>query len=554
VFSDVPPTHPFVTEITWLAQEGIGGGYPDGTFRGTSPVSRQTLAALLYRLHHPTTPEPPDCTTAPFPDVPLDHPFCGEIAWLTDTGIAGGFPDDTFRPQVTVSRQTAAALLHRFVQVARVDAPPACTSAPYPDVAIDHPFCAEIAWLTENEIAGGYPDGTFRPQAPVARQTTAAMLHRLVGEGLVADPSPPPPEWFEGPVADFYVVPDPLPLARPGTLIRLQEQSQSGGRTTLRMMYHSRDAAGADRAVTGTISYPDAAPPAGGWPVVSVGNGTVGLAPQCAPSRTWGAVPTYGVTGVGVRTDYIGLGPVGELHPYLSRPSEGHSVIDAVRAARNLPSAGASDRWVALGHSQGGHAVLSASELAATYAPELDLLGTAALAPGSMFGMTYGGLDLFVTRIISVMMLYGGATEHPEIVPADYLGSTIEAAAAVLHTGCIDDIIGTLAPLVPSETFFDADPMLTEPARSLMLANDVGHVAAPSPVLVVAGTADLTVAIQRVRDLLTRMCGAGQVTQYQELPGVDHGGVYPAWSAQIDAWLADRIAGLPPTDSCPSSP
>jgi hypothetical protein len=317
-------------------------------------------------------------------------------------------------------------------------------------------------------------------------------------------------------------------------------------------MYHSRDAAGVDRAVTGTISYPDAAPPVGGWPVVSVANGTVGMAPQCAPSRTWGGVPTYGVAGVGVRTDYIGLGPVGELHPYLSRPSEGHSVIDAVRAARNLPAAGASERWVTLGGSQGGHAALSASELASDYAPELDLLGTVSLAPGSMFGNSYGGLDLFVTRIISVMMLYGAETEHPEIVPADYLGSAVEAAASVIETGCLGDIVTALAPLAPSDTFYDADPTLTEPARSIMLENDVGHVAVASPVLLVSGTADTTVVIQRVRDLFARMCGAGQVTQYQELPGVDHNGVYAAWAAQINAWLADRVAGLPPTDSCPA--
>jgi hypothetical protein len=168
-----------------------------------------------------------------------------------------------------------------------------------------------------------------------------------------------------------------------------------------------------------------------------------------------------------------------------------------------------------------------------------------------MFENSYGGLDLFVTRIISVMMLYGAATEHPEIVPGDYLSSTTEAAAAVIETGCLTDIINTLAPLAPSDTFYDADPVVTEPARSIMLENDVGHVAVESPVLLVSGTADTTVVIQRVRDLFARMCGADQVTQYQELPGVDHNGVYAAWAAPINAWLADRVAGQPPTDSCP---
>ena len=108
--------------------------------------------------------------------------------------------------------------------------------------------------------------------------------------------------------------------------------------------------------------------------VVSLANGTVGLAARCALSRRGQPAPRFGVAGVGVVTDYIGLGPVGELHPYLSRLSEGHSVIDAVRAARDLPEAGAGSHWLAIGHSQGGHGALSAHELSVEYAPELELL------------------------------------------------------------------------------------------------------------------------------------------------------------------------------------
>ena len=95
------------------------------------------------------------------------------------------------------------------------------------------------------------------------------------------------------------------------------------------------------------------------------------MAEQCALSRSATEAPGWGVEGVWAMTDYVGQGPVGELHPYLSKPSEGNAVIDAVRAARQLPDAGASERWVSIGHSQGGHGALSAHELAAERAPEL---------------------------------------------------------------------------------------------------------------------------------------------------------------------------------------
>src|SRR5690606_3576308 len=115
--------------------------------------------------------------------------------------------------------------------------------------------------------------------------------------------------------------------------------------------------------------YPTGEAPEGGWPVISVANGTVGLGGQCALSRHRSFLGSYGIQAVTVASDYIGMGPVGEIQAYLSRASEAHSVIDAVRAARNHRDAGAGDRWLTVGGSQGGHGALVAGELAATYAP-----------------------------------------------------------------------------------------------------------------------------------------------------------------------------------------
>ena len=58
-------------------------------------------------------------------------------------------------------------------------------------------------------------------------------------------------------------------------------------------------------------------------------------------------------------------------------------MLDSVRAARDLPDAGASNRFAVWGHSQGGHAALYAGELAASYAPDLKLVGVAAAAPAT---------------------------------------------------------------------------------------------------------------------------------------------------------------------------
>jgi len=362
------------------------------------------------------------------------------------------------------------------------------------------------------------------------------------------------PDRFPGTVEEFYVVPDPLPPGAPGDLIRVQDMSTGNGFTTVRIMYHSRDAQDRDRAVTGMLTYPTGTAPAGGWPIVSVAPGTTGLAAPCALSRFTSSVYTAGITAVGVQTDYIGLGPVGEIQPYLSRPSEAHAVIDAARAARNLTEAGAGTRWLAIGGSQGGHSAIAANELGAAYAPELELLGTVSLAPAAMLDKVYNPIDRIVTNIVGVMALYGATTEHPEIDPADYVSAQTAAVADdVLFDSCLGDIIAGFLT-VPPDQFYVNDPAQTEPARSLLLANDVGHVAVESPLLLVQGTQDSRVFVERTRDLFARLCNTGQVTEYTEYEGATHDDIGARASAQITAFLTARLAGATPVNTCVAGP
>jgi pimeloyl-ACP methyl ester carboxylesterase len=372
----------------------------------------------------------------------------------------------------------------------------------------------------------------------------------------VGAPAPFTEAAFTGSDEEFYLPPDPLPNGKPGELIRVQELGESDGTATVKVMYHSRDAADRDRAVTGLVTYPTTEAPADGWPVAATAPGTTGLAPRCGLSRANGEAPDWGVEGVAVMTDYIGLGTTGgPLHPYFSKPSEGHSVIDGVRAARQLADAHAGDRWLSIGHSQGGHGALSASELAADYAPELELVATLSMAPAAMFENVYGGIDPIVTGILTAMSLYGGAGEHPEIKLDDYVTDELDEASDVFTTGCLPEITDTLIPLAANDKLFTDDPRTTDkPAHALLLANDVGKVKVDAPLFLVSGTADDRVMIDRVRDLYARLCETGQVTELLIVDGATHDNVIPQASKQTSAWLNARLAGDPPTDSCATSP
>lgn len=364
-------------------------------------------------------------------------------------------------------------------------------------------------------------------------------------------PHEQPYEVFTGTVDEFYEVPDPLPPGEPGDLIRVQDVDETPDEVTVRVMYHSRDARDRDRAVTGMITYPTGPAPDGGWPVVSWAHGGVSMASQCAPSRAGMAPPAFGVDGVRVASDYIGLGPVGEISPVLSKPSVGNSVIDAVRAARQLAQSGAGPRWLAVGHSAGGHGALAAHELAGTHAPELDHVATVAFAPASDLGRTFGAVDEIVTSVVGAATLYGAPSEHPEIDPDDYAGVALAELGDLIRTTCQAEFELAVATVKASEgdDFWQNDPLVTEPARSLLLANEVGDTAADAPVLLSSGTDDPIVVIDRVLSLFGRMCDAGQVTDLRVVDGADHNNVI-AMTPGVDRWIADRLDGEPADDSC----
>jgi hypothetical protein len=111
-FRDVPPGAPFDREISWMASTGITTGYTDGTFRPNGHVSREAMSAFMYRYEDP--PAGASYPNPGFRDVPTNHAFAEEIAWMASTGVTTGYSDDTFRPGAPVSRQAMSAFMQRL--------------------------------------------------------------------------------------------------------------------------------------------------------------------------------------------------------------------------------------------------------------------------------------------------------------------------------------------------------------------------------------------------------------------------------------------------------
>lgn len=375
------------------------------------------------------------------------------------------------------------------------------------------------------------------------------------GPGL--DASPPKvaaaaslPEPFTGSVEDFYVVPDPLPVGERGDIIRMQAVDAGGARTGWRIMYHSVDESGRDRAVTGIVTIPNAAAPPGGWPVVANAHGTTGINASCAPSRGPALPQYFGIEGVFTQTDYIGLGPVGELHPYLQRAAESNAVIDSVRAAHAIAGSSASDEWLLVGGSQGGHAALAANEDAVTELPEYELLGTVALVPGAEVTRDFG--DAVQVGIIMAFAVFGNSQEAPDMDPRDlFTPEAYAALAETMTTKCAGEGIVAAIPFALAGTLFRPGAQDLPQIREWRERNEVARRRGASPVFVAGGVKDITVVIARVRALRESLCSIGQPLTYVEAPEGDHNTTGAIVAAQAIEWLRARAAADPLDSDCP---
>ncbi|MHB8431547.1 MAG: lipase family protein [Acidimicrobiales bacterium] len=354
---------------------------------------------------------------------------------------------------------------------------------------------------------------------------------------------------------DFYRLPAHVTPETPGTLFRVQTISTSGGVVTMRVMYHSLDAAGHDALVTGLVTYPTGPAPSGGWPVIAWDHGTNGLNSSCAPSRTGGpgSVPTFGVRGVGVATDFQGEGPEGQILPYLNRATEAESTVDIVRAARQIPDAHASSRWVVVGDSEGGHAALATGELAPTYAPELHLLGTVAIGPGVLLSQFFPGDTRLVYDVVETMAVYGAHAANSSLSPAEVMLPAAQGVASVIDTQCVNQVAAYLGDLYLKDGghLFSTPPLATPQGKAWIRANDIPQIHTDSPVLVVGGGQDPIAVPARVGALMPRLCALGDRASIDWYPTANHSTEVTQGAGAIEGWIKARLAGKQAPTSCP---
>ncbi|RSL30169.1 S-layer homology domain-containing protein [Salibacterium salarium] len=179
-FSDVEEDFWAADEINYLVAEDIVSGYDDGTFRPNETVKRSQAAAMLVEALELDTKDRP----APdFSDINADFHAYDVVAAVRDEAIISG-KNGAFMPNDALTRGQMAAVLNRSFSLDG----DAEDSAYFDDMEKTDAFYNDVQVIAQAGITTGYADGTFGPNDDVTRAQFAIFLSRALDQDQFVHP------------------------------------------------------------------------------------------------------------------------------------------------------------------------------------------------------------------------------------------------------------------------------------------------------------------------------------------------------------------------------
>lgn len=349
----------------------------------------------------------------------------------------------------------------------------------------------------------------------------------------------------------------------PGVLLRAMPFTRAMPEDSIatRILYTTTGRDGSIVLATGFVIVPKDAP-AEPLPVVLWAHGTTGVDVTCAPTLVDDPLEAGAMLFPGlpldkgwaiVAPDYLGLG-ASAPHPYLVGEPAAHSSFDAVRAARQLETISLGDDTVVWGHSQGGGTALWIGIEQTAYAPDVPLLGIAAMAPAS-------NLPEFIDTLMAGpagpifggYMLRGYADWYEDVHANDYIRSGARFSQEKLVQRCLSapSFLANIASALVFEPFTLAD-VHSGPLYERMQEN-VPVAPMSAPVFVAQGEADTLITPGAQSSFVANLCDSGEIVEYHTYAGRDHMGIVADDSpmlADLMSWTQARFDGESAAISC----
>lgn len=174
-FSDIDPNAWYHDGVHYVLDNGIMNGTGGGTFEPDATATRAMIVTMLWRMEG----EPGASYATTFADVPADEWYTEAVRWAAQGGIVSGYSDAAFGPGDSITREQLAAILYRYAQskgqgftgswMFLLDYPDAADVSEWADEAMH--------WMVMNELIRGM-DGKLNPGGEATRAQIATILMR----------------------------------------------------------------------------------------------------------------------------------------------------------------------------------------------------------------------------------------------------------------------------------------------------------------------------------------------------------------------------------------
>lgn len=175
-FVDVAAESWYSADVAFVAARGYMNGVDDAHFSPDTRLTRAMLAAILYRIAE----TPAVSYAGAFTDVADNQWYTPSVEWAALNGIVNGYDNGAFGPEDCVTREQLAAILYRYAQrmgydvTARADLDAFSDGADVSAYAVD-----AMSWSVAEGLVNG-SDGRLLPGGYATRAQIAAVIHRFL--------------------------------------------------------------------------------------------------------------------------------------------------------------------------------------------------------------------------------------------------------------------------------------------------------------------------------------------------------------------------------------
>ena len=178
-FRDVSKRDWYYDDVVYVYRKGYMDGMSSTRFGGELNTTRGQIVTILWRL----TGEPRATRNNPFNDVSSRQYYYDAISWAYDAGVVDGFDARTFKPDQNVTREQLAAILYRYAKYMNLSTSGSAYLAKYTDAdKIANWAYDAMAWANYRGLINGTSATRIDPKGYATRAQIAAILHRFAVE------------------------------------------------------------------------------------------------------------------------------------------------------------------------------------------------------------------------------------------------------------------------------------------------------------------------------------------------------------------------------------